>query len=117
MRALIGLGAEVDCTNDFGATPLMEAAELGYGEMCGMLLAHGANPRYVSADGESPLCHAARSRQLETLRLLLSRFEPGERLESYFDEVYLRMIFDVDDSVTELLRSRGLKPAPPFGDD
>jgi ankyrin repeat protein len=109
---LIRLGAEVDCTNEFGATALMEAAQLGYIEMCGLLLAHGASPRYMSSRGESPLCHAARSRQIETLQVLLTRFEDSEDLRPYFDDLDLDMIFDISDTVTDLLRSRGLAPIP-----
>lgn len=107
---LIRLGAEVDCTNEFGATALMEAAQLGYVEMCGLLLAHGASPRYINPHGESPLCHAARSRQIETLQVLLTRFDDSEDLRPYFDDLDLHIIFDTADAVTDLLRSRGLAP-------
>jgi len=108
VQVLIASGAAVDTTNNFGATPLMEAASLGYEEMCQLLLAHGADVRYVSPRGESPLFHASRSRQMKTLRILLVQFRPDEPLAAYFDDLGLDMIFDTEDEVSELLRSRGL---------
>lgn len=110
VQSLISSGAAVDPTNDFGATPLMEAASLGYEDMCRLLLEHGADVRYVSQCGDSPLCHASRSRQLQTLRILLSQLRPDESLQPYFDAIELGMIFDIEDDVTKLLQSRGLSP-------
>ena len=108
VKSVLALGAAVDSTNNFGQTPLMEAAELGNVEMCELLLEHGANPGYLSPNDESPLCHAARSHQLGTLKVLLAQFADAEDLQPYFDEVYLGIIFSEDSPVTTVLESRGV---------
>ena len=113
VESLIACGAEVDTKNDFGATPLMEAASLGYEDMCRLLLTHGADVRYINERGESALRHASRSRQLPALRILLSQLQPDEPLQPYFDDLEIEMIYGTEDDVTELLKSRGLSPGPP----
>jgi ankyrin repeat protein len=110
VQSLIASGAAIDPTNKFGATPLMEAASLGYEAMCRLLLMHGANVRYISPRGDSALCHAARSRQLGTLQILLSQMQPDESLQPFFQDIELDLIFDTEDEVTRLLESRGLVP-------
>lgn len=43
MRVQIAMGAEVDCANWLGFTPLMGEAAMGNGKTCSLLLRHGAS--------------------------------------------------------------------------
>lgn len=63
LRALIGAGVEVNAVHA-GMTPLLAATRdswHGRPESVMTLLANGADPRAVDADGNTPLHHAARS--------------------------------------------------------
>ncbi|PWU05522.1 MAG: hypothetical protein C5B51_14245 [Terriglobia bacterium] len=65
---LIRAHANVNAANELGVTPLALAASIG---MVEKLLAAGANPNLVAANGESPLMAASRSGKLEIVQALL----------------------------------------------
>lgn len=72
VRLLIGLGAAVNTTCDFGDTPLASAALLGNEEICRLLLEHHANAETFNVNDEAPLHYAARyARSVKALRALL----------------------------------------------
>lgn len=48
----------IDCRMDNGATPLMHAARLGNADVLKALLAHGADPALLNADGNGALWFA-----------------------------------------------------------
>lgn len=111
---LLRHGSDVNTQNEFGATPLMEAAMLGYLGMCRFLLTHGADIRLLDKNGASALAHAAngvdpRDDRSDLLQMLLDRLEPGENINELFDEVSAHMVFRERRPVTELLEVRGLK--------
>jgi ankyrin repeat protein len=56
---LIGNGANVNVTNNNGATPLMLASEFGHTGMVRSLLAHGANVHLKANDGQTALSWAS----------------------------------------------------------
>src|SRR2546423_11181375 len=55
LDALIGKKAKVDVTNEFGSTPLGEAAKLGDARIVKTLLGAGAHPDTPNQDGETAL--------------------------------------------------------------
>jgi len=55
VRRLLLRGAEVDCPDAHGRTPLHLAAELGRERALVLLLAHGADPTRSGARGQTPL--------------------------------------------------------------
>lgn len=73
-RALIERGADVNASNDFGWTPLHDAASHGLTEIAEALLARGAKVRAATRDGTTPLHIAARrgAKSLPVARLLLA---------------------------------------------
>ena len=73
VRRLINAGADVSAANDYGATPMGLAAEIGHTEMLGLLLDAGADPDAPNGDGQTALMLAARSGSVDIARALLER--------------------------------------------
>jgi ankyrin repeat protein len=71
LDALIAKKAKVDVTNEFGATPLAEAANLADARMVKTLLDAGAGPEGANADGETALMLAIKTGELPVVDLLI----------------------------------------------
>ncbi len=71
VRALLAAGAAPSTQNLFGATPLMEAATVGYAAIIAMLLAAGADVEAKNYEGQTALMAVARTGNLEAARRLL----------------------------------------------
>lgn len=106
---LFARGSDINTTNDFGSTPLLEAAGLGYVEMCRWLLANGADMRIKNQYDDTALSQAAQSEQRETLELLLARLPSDEDINMYFDSLNVSVLFDRNGHIAELLQQRGLR--------
>jgi ankyrin repeat protein len=72
VRRLIAAGANVNAKNDFGATPMSEAATVGNTAIIKMLLDAKADPDSPFADGQTALMVVARSTNVEAARLLIA---------------------------------------------
>jgi len=59
--------------NEFGATPMSEAAVIGNPAMLGLLLEAGADVESANADGQTALMVVARTGRVEAARLLIAR--------------------------------------------
>jgi ankyrin repeat protein len=68
---LITAGADVNAKNDYGATPMSEAAVAGNPAMLDLLLKAGANVESPNADGQTALMVVARTGRVEAAALLL----------------------------------------------
>jgi ankyrin repeat protein len=68
---LVKAGADVNATNDYGATALSEAATTGTVPIIKALLAAGADAKSTNAEGETVLMEAARTGNVEAARLLI----------------------------------------------
>lgn len=68
---LLAAGADAKAQNDYGATPLAEAAVVGNAAVVRGLLKAGADANSANADGQTALMIAARSSNLEVAQLLL----------------------------------------------
>jgi ankyrin repeat protein len=79
---LLSKGARTDVQNKEGATPLVLAAQIGWTPGADILLRAGASVDYPNGRGETPLIFAVRNRDLEMVRLLLSRNANPERTDS-----------------------------------
>jgi hypothetical protein len=88
---LLEHGSDLETRNDFGATPLLEAARLGYGAMCRLLVARGANPRARDQVGDTPVVHAAEG-GVDTLQLLLGCLDLAEDLNALCDEATAHLV-------------------------
>lgn len=71
VKALLDDGADVEATDDNGATPLYTAAVNGHIEVARVLLAAGATASASSPDGHSALAGAARAGHPGTVRVLV----------------------------------------------
>lgn len=71
VRALLQAGAEPTVQNQFGATPLMEAAAVGHTGIIRLLLEAGAEVESVNFEGQTALMAVARTGNLAAARLLL----------------------------------------------
>lgn len=72
IRALVAAGAVVDAVDDYGQTPLHDAASGDWGNPTAVrvLLELGADPNASSQDGITPLMCAAEMGELECVELL-----------------------------------------------
>lgn len=95
-RFLLDRGADIEGTDDLGATALMRAAGAGHSEIVELLLERGADVNHDDWSDQTPLSEAATSGRREIVDLLLSR--GAER--SLLDSVAL----DNAELVGELLR-------------
>ena len=71
VRFLANLGANVDSTNEFGDTALIDVAILGNDKVAEVLLEHGANPNSSSETNDNPLHCAVASGNARLVGLLL----------------------------------------------
>lgn len=71
VERLIRAGANAKAKNDYGATPMSEAAVLGNAAMIDRLLKAGADVESPNADGQTALMVAARTGSVEAARVLL----------------------------------------------
>jgi ankyrin repeat protein len=69
---LIGAGAKVNATNQFGVTPLSLACVNG-SDLVRMLLDGGADPQQAQPGGETPLMTASRTGRVDPVRALLAK--------------------------------------------
>ena len=71
MKLLIEHGADVDCTDDLGRTPLHLASEVGRPRAIQLLLEYGADVNKRMHRGRTPLHLSICSGDVEVVRLLL----------------------------------------------
>ncbi len=69
---LLAAGANAKVMNDYGSTPMSEAAVVGNVEVLKKLLAAGADVESANADGQTALMVIARTSNVDAARLLLS---------------------------------------------
>jgi ankyrin repeat protein len=70
---LIAAGANVSAVNDYGATPMSEAAVVGNAAMLAALLDAGAHVDSANAEGQTALMSVARSSNVDAAALLIER--------------------------------------------
>jgi uncharacterized protein len=73
VERLLADGANAKAMNDYGATPMSEAAVVGNVQVLAKLLAAGADVESPNSDGQTALMIVARTSNVEAARLLLSR--------------------------------------------
>ena len=73
---LIKAGATVNAKNDYGATPMSEAALSGNVKIMEKLLVAGADVESANADGQTALMIISRTSNVDGVRLLLKSNRP-----------------------------------------
>lgn len=71
-KRLRALGATLDSRNEFGATPLIDAASIGALATVQFLVSEGSNINAVDENRESALFHAAVGKHREVFEFLVS---------------------------------------------
>ena len=82
LSELIGGGAEINCYNQDGKTPLYLAVDGGYDKMVLELIESGADPNCSDADGKTPLHIAASKNYAGLMHQLIhngAEVDPGDR--------------------------------------
>jgi ankyrin repeat protein len=73
VKRLVAAGADVNAANDYGATPMSEAAVAGNASVLETLLEAGANPDSPNTDGQTALMVVARTANVAAVDLLIER--------------------------------------------
>jgi ankyrin repeat protein len=102
-------GADVNTRNDFGETPLMNAASLGYFKMCELLLKRGADLEVRATSEETAISKAAQSGERSVLMMLLDLLPAGADINAYFDDIIADITLKDGGEIAKLLAARGLK--------
>ena len=106
---LLDRGADVNTRNDFGGTPLMDSASLGYREICEMLLKRGADMAMQDINGDTAISKAAQTGERSVLIMLLNRIPADADINAYFDDISAESMLKDGGPIADLLADRGLK--------
>ena len=86
VQVLLEYGADVDCPNKYGSTPLNYASRDGHrndARVARLLIERGANPNTRGLDGDTPLHEALRYERIEIARLLIEHSASLEAKNDY----------------------------------
>ena len=116
-QLLLAHGANVNEINEYGSTPLIDAADAGHSEMVKFLLSKGAKLEIKDkSEGSTALIHAVSSDNMETAKILL---EAGANPNAHdsegttaLDEVVLVSMGNGDPVFAQLLLDHGAIPTP-----
>ena len=86
---LVSAGADVNARNDYGATPLSQAAVVGNVRVLKRLLGAGADVESANADGQTALMVLSRSSNVEAAKLLLKRGAKVDTREAWREQTAL----------------------------
>lgn len=86
VERLLQAGAAVDAVNDYGSSPLTEAAVAGNAAVIRLLLEAGADPNLPGADGQTPLMIVARTHRVDAAQLLLDAGADPNARETWRDQ-------------------------------
>jgi ankyrin repeat protein len=89
VQRLIRARARVDARNEFGSTPIAEAANVGNAAVIRALLDAGADANARGADGETPLMVVARSSNVDAARVLIERGADVNARETWREQTAL----------------------------
>ena len=111
VRFLASLGADVNATNEFGATALIDVASLGNDLMAEVLLEFGADPNAASETNDNVLHCAVRSGNTRLVGLLLRAGARADYVtdlkETVFDALPSRP--EEREAMTSILESHGIR--------
>lgn len=111
VKLLIARGASVNTVNECSSTPLSDAASLGYEEMVGLLLEHGADLR---AQGQcEPVLHGAVGHGTLAVvqRLLIAGASPDELDDMGRTALHIAAESDDGEAMLQSLLDAGADPS------
>ncbi|HEY5667267.1 MAG TPA: ankyrin repeat domain-containing protein [Gammaproteobacteria bacterium] len=83
VRRLLEAGADVALTNNYGASAMSLAAEIGHAEIISLLLEAGADPDSPNPEGQTALMSVARTGKVDAARTLLDHGASVDARESW----------------------------------
>jgi ankyrin repeat protein len=89
LDALIARKAKADVSNEFGATPLAQAAMLGDARMVKTLLDAGAGPEGANQDGQTALMVAIKTGELPVVEMLVKSGANVNAVEKFHNQTAL----------------------------
>jgi ankyrin repeat protein len=89
VERLLKSGADANAKNDFGLSPLAEAANGGNTDVIKALLEAGADPNAIHFDGQTALMVIARSTNVEAAKLLIAKGADVNAAEAQKDQTAL----------------------------
>lgn len=89
LDALIARKSAVDVVNEFGSTPLGEAAGLGDARLVKVLLNAGAKPDLANQDGETPLMLAIKTGEMPVVAMLVKAGANVNAKETFHNQTAL----------------------------
>jgi ankyrin repeat protein len=102
VRFLIEAGAQVDATNEFGGTALVDMVLMGNTSIAKLLVEAGANPNASSPTSDNILQQAVFAGNMELAEVLIRAGAHTEDLRSFIDELGY-----VDTDLAALLAKHG----------
>jgi uncharacterized protein len=121
LDVLIAKKAKVEVANDFGSTPLAEAAKLGDARMVKALLDAGARPDTANQDGETALMLAIKTGELPVVEMLVKAGANVNAKETFHNQTALMWAAAAPKNageIVKLLLSKGadVKPRALYSD-
>ena len=111
VRRLIRAGANVALRNEYGATPLSQAATLANEEIIELLLEAGADPDEKGADDQTPIMIVARTGDTEAATVLLEAGADVNTVEKWRGQTALMWaVAQKQPAMTALLLEYGADP-------
>lgn len=104
---LLQQGADVNEIDEYGYTPLIEAAIANHTDIAELLLQHGAKPNERDVTGSSALHWAVDNYNMELVRLLLNHKADPNAYTLYSQPVLLKPLLRAQHDLKELLYSHG----------
>src|SRR5690606_20987921 len=102
---------DVDAVNDYGVTPLSQAAVIGNPDVIGMLLEAGADVEGEDPDGQTALMVVARSSNVDAARILLEHgADPNAREEWRGQTALMWAAAQQQPDMVRLLLEHGAEP-------
>jgi ankyrin repeat protein len=105
---LIAIGADVNCVEFAGNSPLMHAIQLSYAEMIDLLILSGADFNIKNNCGETALSIARKRKNTRLFEYLMGKRDRD--IQYYFDAVdAMDIVENPDDEFNKTLIASGLK--------
>jgi uncharacterized protein len=104
LDALIAKKAKVDVTNEFGSTPIAEAAKLADARMVKTLLDAGAGPEGANEDGETALMLAIKTGELPIVEMLIKAGANVNAVERFHNQTPLMWAAAATRSAGEMVK-------------
>eukprot|EP00977_Amphora_coffeiformis_P018009 scaffold6074_cov167-Amphora_coffeaeformis.AAC.2 len=106
-KFLLDNGADVECCDKTGATPIFPACYKGSAAAVRLLIAHGANVNHKQFDGQTPLLVAVRNNHVRVVEVLL-RAGADVSAEASIGTIYF--LFPYEDDSDDFQKHRRANP-------